>query len=114
MSYFMRGSRIFLGGVGGAGVQARRSKNSLGKVFSLSPSVLNLFYSLQRGSSGFITEKTILFQGSRGGSTFSRAVQLFPVGVQMLISIETHNTCDLPGGSGSPTPLSIRTCICIW
>ena len=34
--------------------------------------VLNLFYRLQRGSNGFITEKTILFQGSRGGPTFSR------------------------------------------
>ena len=55
--------------------------------------VLNLFYSLQRASNGFITEKTILskdpegvqhFQGGGGGggSTFS-------TGVQMLISIET-------------------------
>ena len=34
--------------------------------------VLNLFYSLQKGSIGFITEKTILFQGSRGGPTLSR------------------------------------------
>ena len=33
--------------------------------------VLNLFYSLQEGSNGFVTEKTILFQGSRGGPTFS-------------------------------------------
>ena len=32
--------------------------------------VLNIFYSLQRGYNGFITEKTIIFQGSnifRGG-----------------------------------------------
>ena len=29
------------------------------------------FYSLQRGSNGFITEITLLFQGSRGGPTFS-------------------------------------------
>ena len=34
--------------------------------------VLNLFYSLSRGSNGLITEKTILLQGSRGGLTFSR------------------------------------------
>ena len=33
--------------------------------------VLNLFYSLQMGSSCFITEKTILLQGPRGGPTFS-------------------------------------------
>ena len=32
--------------------------------------VLNLFYSLQRWSNGFIKEETILFQGSRGGPTF--------------------------------------------
>ena len=36
--------------------------------------VLSLFYSLKRGSNGFIAEKTILilFQGSRGGPLFSR------------------------------------------
>ena len=49
--------------------------------------LLNLFYSLQRGSNGFITH----FLGG---------------GVQMLISIETHITitCDFPGGSGPPIP----------
>ena len=36
--------------------------------------VLSLFYSLQRGSNGFIAEKTILilYQGPRGGPSFSR------------------------------------------
>ena len=36
--------------------------------------VLSLFYSLQREFNGFIAEKTILilYQGSRGGSLFSR------------------------------------------
>ena len=36
--------------------------------------VLSLFYSLQRGSTGFIAEKNILilYQGSRGGPLFSR------------------------------------------
>ena len=45
--------------------------------------VLSLFYSLQRGSSGLIAEKTIfiLYQGSRGGPLFSRGgVKLFPGG----------------------------------
>ena len=47
--------------------------------------VLSLFYSLQRGSNGFIAEKTILilYQGSRGGQLFSRGeggVKLFPGG----------------------------------
>ena len=36
--------------------------------------VLSLFYSLQRGSNGFIAEKTILilYQGSRDGPLFSK------------------------------------------
>ena len=40
-------------------------------------------------------------EGSNGFSThFPGEVQLFPVGgVQMLISIETHVTCDFQGGS---------------
>ena len=45
--------------------------------------VLSLFYSLQRGSNGFIAEKTllILYQGSKGGPLFSRGgVKLFPGG----------------------------------
>ena len=77
--------------------------------------VLNLFYGLQRGSKGFIAEKTILilYQGSRGGPLFSRGwgVKLFPGwGVQMLISLETHvRTCYCPGVSGPPIPLWIRT-----
>ena len=68
------------------------------------------FYSLQRGSNGFITEKTmlILYQGSRGGPLFSSGgggCQTFSRGgVQMLISLETHErTCYFPGG-GVRTP----------
>ena len=62
-------------------VQARRPENSLDNVYL----VLNLFYSLQRGSNDIITEKTILFQGTRGGPTLFRGsgwgrVQLFPGG----------------------------------
>ena len=47
-----------------------------------------------------ISKKTIILQGFRGCPTFSRGFQLFPGGgVQMLISIETHITCDFPGES---------------
>ena len=44
------------------------------KDFCQSFLVLSLFYNLQRGSNGFIVEKTILilYQGSRGGPLFSR------------------------------------------
>ena len=62
--------------------------------------VLSLFYTLQRGSNGFIAEKTILilYQGSRGVHNFpggGGGVKILPGGgVQMLISLETHvRTC---------------------
>ena len=44
--------------------------------------VLSLVYSLQRGSNGFIAEKTIplLYQGSRGSPSFSRGCPIFPRG----------------------------------
>ena len=65
--------------------------------------VLSLFYSLQRGSNGFIAEKTILilYQGSRGVHYYPGGVQLFPRGggVQMLISIETQYGPPIPPGS---------------
>ena len=58
----------------------------------------------KRGSNVFITEKTILFQGSRWGPTFSGGgVQLLPGwrGVKILISIEPHLICDFSGEGGS-------------
>ena len=87
----MRGSRNFLSGGGwgwgGDGVEARRPENSPDNVFL----VINLFYSLQSGSNGFITE------GRRG-------VQLLPGGG---VSIETHITCDSPEGGGSGPLISL-------
>ena len=62
---YMRGSRICF--QGGPGLTSRKS---LDNVFFL---VLNLFYSLQRASNGFITEKTILSKDPEG-------VQHFPGG----------------------------------
>ena len=73
--------------------------------------VLSLFYSLQRGSNGFIAEKTILilYQGSERVDYFSGGgVSNFfqGGGVQLLISLETHiRTCYLPG-MGVPDPIS--------
>ena len=52
-----------------------------------------------------ISKKTIIFQGSRAGPTFSMGVQLFQGGSNCLFPIETHITCDFPGGGG-PDPLS--------
>ena len=64
-------------------IEARRPENRLDNVFL----VINLFYSLQSGPNGFITE------GRRGSNFFQR------VGV----SKETDITCDFPGG-GVLTP----------
>ena len=50
-----------------------------------------LFYSLQRGSYGFITEKLYFSKDPEG-------VQQFPWGVQMLISLIFFITCDFPRG----------------
>ena len=50
--------------------------------------VINLFYSLQRGSNGFITE-------GRRRSNFFQGVG---------VSKETDITCDFPGGGGSGPP----------
>ena len=70
----MRGSRNFCRGGGGGGgeggIEARRPVNSLDNVFL----VINLFYSLQSGSNGFITE-------GRRGSNFFQGVG---------VSKETH------------------------
>ena len=84
----------------------RRSRD-----FCQSYLVLILFYSLQRGSNGFIAENTIfiLYQGSRGDPLFSRGggVKHFTGGggVQMLISSETHvRTCYFPRVGGVRTP----------
>ena len=96
----------------GAGGNMRGSRN-----FCQFYLILSLFYSLQRGSNGFIAAKNILilYQGSRGPPLFSRVCPTFSRGVQMLISIETHiRTCYFPGGGGgwgvrTPYPLWIRT-----
>ena len=71
--FCMRGSRIlFQGGGGGPGPTARKPS---GQVFL----VLNLFYSLQRASNGFITEKSIILKYPEGSNIF-KGVQLFPRG----------------------------------
>ena len=75
LTFCMRGSRIFFRG--GPGPMARKQS---GQRFVFVVLVVNLFYSLQRGSHGLITEKTIPFHGSRGSPIFPRVVQLFPGG----------------------------------
>ena len=80
----------FLSGGGGGGGSRPDGQKTVWTMFFL---VINLFYNLQSGSNGFITE-------GRRGSNFFQGV-----------SKETHITCDFPGGGGPDplTPLWIRT-----
>ena len=83
-----------LSGGGGGGGRGTTVRKQSGQCFL----VINLFYSLQSGSNGFITE-------GRRGSNFFQGVG---------VSKETHITCDFPGGGGggvrTPNPLWIRMC----
>ena len=60
--------------------------------------VLRLFYWW------LILKKTIIFQGSRGGPTFSRGGPTFPGGVQLLIPY--RNPYNLWFSRGGPDPMS--------
>ena len=89
----MRVSRNFCQAGGGGGGMGSRldGQKTVWTMFFL---VINLFYSLQSGSNGFIKE-------GRRGSNFFQGVG---------VSIETHITCEFPeGGSGPLIPLWIRT-----
>ena len=103
----MRGSRIFCQG----GSMPDCQKTALTTFFFFSPQLIFQFYRgclinvyfkenynfprFQRGSN--------IFQGGAGGGGGG--------GVQMLISIETHITCDFPGGVRTLySPLWICTC----
>ena len=72
------------GGGGGGGGRGPTASKQSGQCFF----VINLFYSLQSGSNGFITE-------GRRGSNFFQGVG---------VSKETDITCDFPGGFGPPSP----------
>ena len=87
------GSRIFCqGGGGGGGGGSRPDCQQRIFVVFFSPQLILQFY-------GYFKE-TIISQGFRGGPTFSRGGG----GVQILISIKTHLTCDFPEGSGHLSP----------
>ena len=83
------------------GVQVNLTKKSSDNVFFF---FFFFFFFLSSAYSSEVkwvnfSKKTIIFQGSRG-------VQLFPGGggSNCLFPIETHITCDFPGGSGPPVP----------
>ena len=81
----MRGSRIFRQGGGGGGGQGQSDKTSPDIVFFWSSAYFTEVKWL-------ISKKTIIFQGSRGGQTFSRGGggPTFPRGSNCLYPIETQ------------------------
>ena len=92
-------SRIFVRGGGGGGGLGQSDKKGPDNVFFKSSAYFTEVKWL-------ISKKTIIFQGSRGGPTFSRGGgPTFSRGSNCLYPIETHITCDFPGeGGGVQTP----------
>ena len=102
----MRGSRNFRQGGGGVRVSLTKKSRTLFFLHFIYL-VLSLFYRSQM----VISKKSIIFQGSRGGPTFSRGSNFFQGGgggggggSNCLFPIETHITCDFPGGGGGSGP----------
>ena len=98
----MRGSRKFCQGVcvwgGGGSLTAWKQPGQRFFFVFCFLLVLNLFYSLQRGSNGFITEKTILFKGSRESNFSKGGVQ----GPSLNFYRNPYNLWFSGGGSGPP------------
>ena len=94
------------------GVQVQLPENSSDNVVFCFFLVLSLFYSFTESVQWLFKKKTFIFKGFRGGPTFSRGRATFSMGggggrgggggVQWVISIETHITCDFPGGPHIP------------
>ena len=87
---FMRGSRIFVRRGGGGGGEWGSRPDGQKTVWTMFFSVINLFYSLQSGSNGFITE-------GRRGPTSSRGWGCPKKPIELVIF-------QCQGGSGSPNP----------
>ena len=95
---FLRGFRDYC-----QGVQVHLPENSSDNVVFCFL-VLSLFYSFTEGVQWLFQRKLLFLKVSEGSNFFKGGGQLFPWrgGVQWVISIETHKTCDFPGGGGGP------------
>ena len=104
---FLRGSRDYC-----QGVQVHLPENSSDNVVFCFL-VLSLFYSFTEGVQWLFQRKLLFFKVSEGSNFFKGEGNFFHGGgggVQWVISIETHITCDFPGGADPISPLWIRTC----
>ena len=69
--------------------------------------VLSLFYSFTEGVQWLFQRKLLFLKVSEGVQLFQGGRATFSMEggeVQWVISIETHITCDFPGGGGGRTP----------
>ena len=94
----MRGSRKFRQGVQQVSLTKKSSDSVFFFFFFFSP---HLIFTEVKWS---ISKKSIIFQSFRGVPTFSRGRGRGPTFSNCLFPIETHITCDFPGGSGPPVP----------
>ena len=103
----MRGSRNFRQGGGGGPGQSAKNVLTTFLLFFFSPQLIS------QKSNGRFQRNLSFFKVPEGVQHFPGGVQLFPggggggggVGSNFLSPIETHITCDFPGGGG-PDPLS--------
>ena len=97
---FLRGSRDYC-----QGVQVHLPENSSDNVVFCFL-VLSLFYSFTEGVQWLFQRKLLFLKVSEGVQLFQGGRATFSMegggGVQRVISIETHITCDFPGGGGGP------------
>ena len=106
---FLRGSRDYR-----QGVQVHLPENGSDNVV-LCFLVLSLFYSFTEGAQWLFQRKLLFLKVSEGVQLFQGGRATFSMeggggGGQWVISIETHITCDFPGGADPISPLWIRTC----
>ena len=102
---FLRGFRDYC-----QGVQVHLPENSSDNVVFCFL-VLSLFYSFTEGVQWLFQRKLLFLKVSEGVQLFQGGGGIFSMeagggGVQLVISIETHITCDFPGGGGTPYPTS--------
>ena len=106
----MRGSRNFCQGGWGAGQSEKKcSDNVFFFLFFFSPQLILL------KSNGQFQRKLSLFKVPEGVQHFpgGGGVQRFPGVSNCLFPIETHITCDFPGGFGPPVPPSGSALACL-
>ena len=98
---FLRGSRDYC-----QGVEIHLPENSSDNVVFCFL-VISLFYSFTEGVQWLFQRKQLFLKVSEGVQLFQGRRATFSMegggggGVQWVISIETHITCDFPGGGGA-------------